>query len=202
MVAFIDILTSQLFALGFIGFIILYITLNSFWSYKQGKKDNLNIPSGFLPLATLGVYIFITGLFGQFTWPLPGNYNILFYDIYPLVGLLFISFAWSLKSGLNLQHVGFFAMMLGMMTIFYGYEGYALGLTTIPIALLGLYTLFGIAGILGYPITVMLDRAKAGVKNKSMLWIILVLAFSAFLILGSLTAIAIAAAAIPEHLAS
>ncbi len=44
------------------------------------------------------------------------------------------------------------------------------------------------------------NRAKAGVKNKSMLWIILVLAFR-FLILGSLTAIAIAAAAIPEHLA-
>ncbi|MGC9132887.1 MAG: DUF981 family protein [Nanopusillaceae archaeon] len=40
----------------------------------------------------LGLFMLITGLYSLFTWTLPGPYNILFYDLYPIAGLLFLTF--------------------------------------------------------------------------------------------------------------
>ena len=90
--------------------------------------------------------------------------------------------------------------MIGLVTIYYGIIGYNIGLTSAPIALLGLYSLFGFAGVLSYPMTIMLDRANSGVKNRSVWWVILVVAFLIVITFGSLVSIFIAASAIPAHL--
>jgi putative membrane protein len=158
--------------------------------------------SGQIPLALLGLYILITGLYGQFTWPLPGSYNILYYDIFPFWGLFLLASAWALHSKLKLQFVGLFSLLVGAMAILYGFAAYNLGLSSVPIAVLGLYGLFGLAGIFGYPMTLMFDRAQEKLKHKWFGWKIIVWIFLIALVLASLLAIYIAASAVPVHLKS
>lgn len=200
--AFVDILTSQLYVLGFLGLLIVYLVGESYLMYKRGNKHSNVLGSGSIPMALLGGYALITGLYGQFTWPLPGSYNILFYDVYTLMGLLMVGFAWAFKNGSRMSPVGFLSLLLGLMVLLYGVFGYLQGLTEEPILLLLLYIGYGFAGILGFPVTVMLDRAKDGIKNRSKLWIALVLLFSLTLFIGSLTSLAIASLAVPAHLLS
>ncbi len=200
--AFIDILAMQLFALGFSGLVLLYMTVATYLSYRRGDHGLEHITSGQIPLAALGFYAVVTGLWGQFVWPLPGSYNILFYDIYPLWGMFLIGAAWGLHSKLKLQYTGFFALLIGCASIIYGFYGYNLGLTSAPLALLALYTLFGIGGILGYPMTLMVDRAEEKIKNRSVVWKIMLAGFILSILLGSLLALFIGINAIPAHLAS
>ncbi len=197
---FVDILTSQLFVLGFMGLSVAYVTLHAIILYKKGKKHATAMKSAAVPLALLGFYAIVTGIFGQFAWPLPGAYNILFYDLYPLVGLLFVGFAWSLNSKLKLQYIGLLSLLVGAMTFYYGISGYSLRLTKTPIALLGLYLLFGIAGVFGYPVTLMLDRAEAGIKNRSVWWWVVIAIFLITLVISSLLAIYVGAVSVPAHL--
>jgi len=194
---FIDLLTSQLFVLGFSGLIMAYLAFCAL--NGKGKDNDAKIRSGSAVLAVLGFYTVVTGLYGQFTWPLPGSYNILFYDMYTLWGLFIVGLAWSLHSRAKLRPLGLFATLLGFMSLCYGITGYDLGLTQSPIALLGLYSLFGISGVLGYPITVLLESDG---KNRQAIWKALGVAFVVALILGSLLAILIGTSAVPAHLAS
>lgn len=200
--AFVDLLTSQLFVLGFIGLVILYLVVETFLNFRSGKKHAHLLESGAIPLGLLGAYALVTGLYGQFTWPLPGSYNILFYDVYTLSGLLMVCGAWAMRRNARLGSIGFLAMLLGGMVLIYGFAGYSQNLTLEPLALLALYVCYGLAGILGFPVTVMLDRAKDGVKNKSKLWVVLVVLFGLLLLVGSITSLAIASAAVPAHLLS
>ena len=199
---YIDILTSQLFALGFMGLTLLYIVIHGIFLYRKGKSAEAAISSGAVPLALLGFYAFISSLYGQFTWPLPGSYNILYYDIFVLVGLLFIGGAWSIYKGMKIQYIGFLGFLLGIMSIIYGTNAYSLRLSQSPLGVLGLFLLFGISGILGWPLTIMVDRAEAKVKNKSYAWILLVILFSIFIFLASVVALYTASVALPMHLKS
>ncbi len=199
---FVDILTSQLFVLGFAGLVISYLVLRGYMSSRRGTRNSNDLKSGVAPIALLGLYMFISGIWGQFAWPLPGSYNILFYDLYTLAGLLVISFAWSLYNDGDLRSTGVFGLLLGLVTIYYGYVGYSLNMTQSPIALLGLYFLFGIAGVLGCPLTLLLNNMRAGIKSKGGVWPALVAVFLIVLVLGSLLSIFIAGSAIPVHLAT
>ncbi len=200
--AFVDILTSQLFIIGFVGLIIVSMTLRAYFLYEHGKRHYRSLKGAAIPLAAMGMYIIITGLYGQFFWPLPGSYNILYYDIFTLSGLLFVSFAWALRSDIDTQPVGFFGLLVGIITIYYGYEAYVLNLSMAPLAVLGLYTLYGLAGILSYPMTVLLDRLDLGLKPKWTGWYAIGITFLLLLTFGSLLAIFIGVSAIPAHLAS
>lgn len=197
---FVDMLTDELIALGISGLVIAYMVFNGYRAVKRGSKPNLK--AGIAPIALLGLYIFISGLWGQFAWPLPGSYNILFYDPFVLAGILLLSFAWSLGKDLDLRGTGAFAFLLGIFTIYYGYAGYSLGMTTSPIALLGLYSLFGFAGVLGCPVSMMLERMRSGTKRISGASSALLALFLLVVVLGSLLAFFIAGAALPAHLAS
>lgn len=199
---FVDILTSQLFVLGFIGLILFYITVESYFSYKSRKPHKDTMMAGSIPLALLGAYAFLTGLYGQLTWPLPGSYNILFYDVYTLIGLLMIGGAWAVRSKVRLQYIGVLSLLLGAMVAFYGVAGYLQKLTSEPIGLLLLYLGFGAAGVLGLPITIMLDRAQEGIKNKWIGWKVVVVFFALALLGGSLVTLYIAGSAVPAHLLS
>ncbi len=199
---FVDLLTSQLFTLGIVGLITAAMTIRSLFLYKSGNRHYRSLKGGAIILAALGSYIFISGIYGQLFWPLPGSYNILFYDLFPLVGLLFIGLLFSLRSDIDTQNVGLLGLLLGALAIYYGYSGYILKLTSAPLAMFGLYLLFGLAGILSYPVTVMLDRSDFKIKQKWVGWSIITLLFLAVLIMGSLLAIVIGLSAIPVHLSS
>ncbi len=197
---FVDLLTSQLFALGFAGLLVAYLFISTYLRLRRGRKVDESIRSAVIPIALLGAYLFVTGLFGQFTWPLPGSYNILFYDLLALTGLLLIAFAWAARRGDETHNVGFLALLLGLLTIYYGYEGYTLGLSQSPIALLSLYSLLGIAGVLAYPSTLVLDAIRNGAKKLDALHVAVVGLFVLAVIAGSLMAIVIAGMALPVHL--
>jgi putative membrane protein len=199
---FIDLLTAQLFVLGFSGLVIIYATVQAGMLYKKGKEIEGHIRSAQVPLALLGFYAVVSGLFGQFTWPLPGSYNILYYDIFTLWGLFLLAGAWVLRSRLKLQYVGFLSLLIGSMSIWYGVNAYCLGLSMAPIAVLGLFCLFGLAGILGYPVTLMFDMEQERVKSKWRGWYVLLGLFILVLLLASALAIFVGASSVPAHLAS
>lgn len=198
---FVDILTSQLFALGFAGLITLYMVVDGYLLFRKGKKAERAIRSGALPLAVIGVYILISGLFGQFAWPLPGAYNILYYDVYPLLGLMLIGVAYSVYKKLKMQYMGFMGLLVGIMGGWYGIMGYLQNLSSSPMAVLGLFGCFGLAGVFSYPMTVMIDRMEEGEKPKHMLWTVFAVLFCVFLTVGTVIALFTAFAAVPAHLA-
>ncbi|AAY79717.1 DUF981 family protein [Sulfolobus acidocaldarius] len=193
MALFIDPLTSQLIVLAssFLvlayGFIKTYFTVHS--SIQEYRES---LRSLYMPLLVMGSFMAITGLYGLLVWPLPGSYNILFYDLYPILGLGLMGIAFSLKNNYKLELFGFLALILGLVTIYYGVQGYFKGLTTEPIALLGLYTLVGLASFFFYPVSIFVDNAS---KGK-----IFLIIDSVFLILSALLAGYIALEAVPAHL--
>ncbi|MCL4411244.1 DUF981 family protein, partial [Candidatus Marsarchaeota archaeon] len=144
---FVDLLTSQLFTTGITGLLLLYGTAKAYFIFrKAGKKLSPSVPdiisemsNSAIPLGFLGLYGLITALYGQFTWPLPGSYNILYYDIFALFNVLILSLAYALlkKNTFELEYIGLFALIFGFIAILYGATAYSLSLSTEPLAVLG-----------------------------------------------------------------
>jgi len=193
MVLFIDPLTSQLVAMG-AGFITLaYGLLRTFTIKSELSKYKQAIRSQYLPLLAIGIYISITGFYGLMFWPLPGSYNILFYDLYPLLGLGLIMIALAIKNDYKLEHLGFLGILLGAVTIYYGVSGYLAHMTLEPELLLALYALTGLAAIIFYPVSMFIDNGNPKLK-------IFLLIDAIILILAGAVAGYIGLAAVPQHL--
>ncbi len=202
MAEFVDILTAQLFVLGFSGLLLFYAATQA-WLLLRKKKDPLpTIKSVKVPLAVLGVYVIITGLFGQFAWPLPGSYNILFYDMFAIWGFVLVGVAMAFHLKAKVQYMGFLGLMLGAITIIYGYMGYVLHMTQSPLMLFGMYGLFGLSGILSYPASIVFDRAEQTHGHKISAWTVLVALFAFSLLAASVLALVTGIAAVPAHLLS
>jgi putative membrane protein len=88
------------------------------------------------------------------------------------------------------------------MIITYGIVGYNIGLTTAPIALLGLYFLYGLAAIFAYPVSLIADRLPGLKKNVWTGWHIILILFWILLLLASLLSAYTGIAAIGQHLIS
>lgn len=187
--AFIDNLAFGLFAVSFAGFLLLYMILRIYRAYKNKQKNYSDqISSAAVPLLFLGVYLFVIGLYGQMTWPLPGSYNILFYDPTIAFGLILISFWYIDRMGLRFEYVGFLSMLVGIMLIMYGYIGYTLGLTKAPLALFGMYFLYGATGILAFPVSLLAEKLS-GFKGKTWIgWTVVVVLFCLAIFAASLLA--------------
>ncbi|TRM86276.1 hypothetical protein DJ526_10015 [Sulfolobus sp. A20-N-G8] len=143
------------------------------------------------------MYVFIHLYFcfyGLIAWPLVSSYNILFYDLYPILGIGIIGIAVSIKYSYKLEILGFMALLYGLITIYYGIVGFQHNMTLEPIALLALYGLTGLSSIFFYPVSLFLDHGKYGK-------IFLVLD-AVLLILAGLLAGYIGLEAVPEHLVS
>ena len=199
--AFIDNLAFSLFAISMAGFLLLYVISSMYFVYKKKRKDFTDyLDSLSIPMAILGLFILITGLWGQFTWPLPGSYNILFYDPLVAFGIILLSFSAAIRFKARLEYVGVLSLMSGLMVIVYGIEGYGIGLTSAPIALFGMYFFYGAAGILGYPVSLIVDRLPGLQKNVWIGWEVLLILFWLALLGASILAAVVAGAAIPAHL--
>ncbi len=198
---FIDNVACALFVIGFSGLLLLYSTVSVYRAARRGKKNPREcLKAACVPLAVLGTFMLVTGLWGQFSWPLPGSYNILFYDPLVLFGVLLVSFCLTVRADLKLEYVGFLGLMLGAMAILYGVAGYNAGLTEAPLALLGMYALYGSAGILSYPVALAVDRFPALQRSR---WAALAVALFWLALLGaSLLAVYIGYVAVPSHLLS
>jgi len=200
---FVDNLAYELFAISFAGFLLLY-TISSMYLVYRRKDRNFSeyLMGASVPLGLLGAYMLIQGLWGQFTWPLPGSYNILFFDPLVSFGLLLIGFALSVRYKVRLEYVGFFGLMVGVMVIAYGIEGYNIGLTKEPIALLALYFLYGLVGIFSFPVSLIADRIPNVKYNAWIGWHIALATFWILLLVASCLSAVIGIAAIPAHLIS
>jgi putative membrane protein len=198
---FIDNLAIELFSVAFAGFLVLYMTVKMYLAYRRGEKNLENhLRSGIIPMAILGVFILIMGIYGEIAWPLPGSYNILFYDPYIILGVLILGTTVSIMLKEKMQNIGFLGLMGGLVIIYYGIQGYMAGLTEIPLALLGLFGFAGLAGILFYPVTLLVDRTPIHKNRISAPWFTLLVLFCVFIALTAGLAAFIGALALPAHL--
>ncbi|WP_338599196.1 DUF981 family protein [Sulfolobus tengchongensis] len=192
MALFIDTLTSQLVAMAVAFLVMAYALIRTYRVHSTVTDFRNAIKSAYVPLLTLGTFMAITGLYGLLLWPLPGSYNILFYDLYPILGIGLIGIAVSIKNDYKLEIMGFMALLYGLVTIYYGAVGYLNNMTLEPIALLILYTLTGLSSIFFYPVAIFLDNARAGK--------VFLILDAILLILSALVAGYIALEAVPSHL--
>ena len=200
---FIDNLAYSLFAISVAGFLLLYTFASMYLAYRKRSKDySTYLKGGSIPLAIVGAYLVVMGLWGQFVWPLPGSYNILFYDPFVSFGLIMLAFAAAARTGGKMEYAGFMALLFGVMVIIYGIQGYGIGLTQEPIALLAMYFFYGVAAIFAFPVSLIADRMPGLKPGFWKGWYVMLGIFFVSLLIASLLAGYIGALAIPAHLLS
>jgi putative membrane protein len=199
--AFIDNLAYGLFSISFASFLLLYTVISMYLVYRRGNRkysDYLNSAS--VPLLLIGLYMIVQALWGQFTWPLPGSYNVLFYDPLLSFGLLLVGFFFAVRYKVRLEYVGFFGLLVGIMVIIYGIQGYNIGLTSQPLAMLGMYILYGLSGLVAYPVALIADRLPGHSKNVWIGWYLFLALFCILLLLAGLLSAGVGYAAVSQHL--
>ena len=201
--AFVDDLALELYSISLVGFLALYITIRMYLANRRGEKSlDGYLKAGAVPMLILGAFILIMGLFGEFSWPLPGSYNILFYDPYVMLGIILVAGSASVLLKQKLQSVGFLSLLAGLVVAWYGVHGYLIGLTSSPIGLLGLFLAFGSAAVFAYPMTLMIDNVALLNGKQSKVWMACLILFCISVFAASAVAALIATLAIPVHLAS
>jgi putative membrane protein len=201
---FIDDLAISLFTILMAGVLLLYMTGGVFLDYKRKGVKNVydHITPGVIPFMVLGSFILVMALYGEFTWPLPGSYNILYYDTYALLGLAMLAFSISALKRMKLNYVGMFSMLSGFIAIYYGLQAYSIKLSTEPLALLGLLASFGMVGVFAYPVTLLLDTLPGEKSKHQRFWYLMLACFWIFLVIGIALAALLAAVALHGHLIS
>jgi putative membrane protein len=204
--AFTDNLAYALFSLSFAGFLILYLVVSEYITYVKKNKNyadyTARLEAAKAPLLLVGAYMVIMGLWGQMTWPLPGSYNILFYDPLLSFGMIVLALGLSIHFRVRFEYVGFFGLLIGIMTIIYGVQGYSIGLTEEPLALLALYGFFGVSGIFSYPVALLMQKLPGLQRNPWVGWTLCLVIFVVAMLGASLLAAYVAVSAIPSHLIS
>jgi len=157
---FIDTLALQEATLLFASVLIAYVGVLVMIGIRRNDAAGVRstLKSAAVPVGSIGAIAFLIGLNGEYTWPLPGSYNILFTDVYLLFGATLLVLAISMAASLKLQHAGLFAFVAGGVTIFYGWSGYQLGMTKDPLETFLMYGAFGLTAVLAFPVTVMVDH--------------------------------------------
>lgn len=196
----IDNLGIEILSLSTVAMLVLYVTAEMYLRYRRGLKNvyETEVP-GTMPLFILGLYITLSGFWGQLTWPLPGSYNILFYDPYTVLGIIILSGAISVFRKTRVQYVGFLSLLAGFMTIFYGYEAYILHMTNSPFNTMLMYVFFGITAIFAYPVSLLVDHVDhESMDNK--IWMVFLVIFWIMLLVSALMAGYVGFTAIGSHL--
>jgi putative membrane protein len=201
--AFIDDLAMELFTLALVGIVSVYMTASVYLEYRKNGAKNIEeiLKPGVFPLGVLGVVILIMGFYGEMTWPLPGSYNILFYDPYMFIGMILVMMAIAIGYRQKLQYVGILAFFAGIIAIYYGANAYIDKMTSSPIAMLGLYIAFGLTGVFTFPTTLIYDMLP-GRDKVSKGWTVILVLFWLGLIISAVLAAITAIEAVPQHLLS
>ncbi len=202
---FTDNLAFGLFSISFASLMLFYVATSMYFIYRHKrdpKEYTEHMRSAAAPMMVIGSYLVLLGFLGQATWPLPGSYNILFFDPMVAFGMVILAFALSIRSNVKLEYAGFFGLLVGLMALIYGAEGYSIGLTLAPSALLALYFFYGMTGVFSYPAALIFDRLPGHKKTHWIGWDVLLALFWLSLLAAGLTSAYIGISAIPGHLIS
>jgi len=215
--AFVDPLALQLFTLAFVAGLLFYSGVVGYVTYmRHGHRRTFeHLRAQTVPLAGIGAIVFAIGIWGEVTWPLPGSYNILFYDPYSMLGVILVGFAVSVNFRLRTQYIGLLAAMTGALSMYYGISAYSLGMTAEPLYMLFLYLALGGTAVLTFPVTIYIDQMVVGPELegapdavKKALTLPWKLAYGGFLLFllfavgSAILALLIGGGALSSHLAS
>ncbi len=203
---FIDDLALELITLVMVSGLVVYLTGLTYLEYRKSGPENVEstLRLGMFPLGFLGAVIVVLGLWQEMVWPFPATsslYNIAFGDVYLVFGIILLAVALTIAFKQKLQIVGFFALLGGIMAIYYGSIIYSEGLTKSPLGTLAMYTSFGIAGIFTYPATYAYDSMAEG-KRPGMGYGVMLIIFWLFFIFAAAFAAIIGVPAVLEHIQS
>ena len=164
--AFVDDLTLVLDLLVLIAAAVFY---TAFFVWLHSRRKDLDralthLREGGFLLGVLGGLVGIIALWGELTWPLPGSYNLFFFDPLLMLSLLLLSFWAATWFRLPTHFVGMLGVVVGSGVIYYGARAYILGLTKDPLETFLMYLAFGGVAILSYPATLYVDWFVTGPK--------------------------------------
>ena len=163
MAAFVDILAFEQATLLIAAVVLVYVGIIGLLAIRRNDPSGLKsvLRGGAVPLASVGAIATALGVWGEMAWPYPTGltvYNIFFTDVYLLFGITLVVVAISMALSLKLQFADLFAAVAGAVTIGYGWNGYQLGLTKDPLETFLLYGSFGLAALVAFPATVLVDH--------------------------------------------
>ena len=129
---------------------------------KDAVRANAHLREGALLLGLLGLFLGVVAVWGELTWPLPGQYNLFFFDVVLMLSILLVAFALAVWYRFPTHMVGMLSVIVGLGVLFYGVRAYQLGLTEQPFDTLLLYLAFGGTAIMAYPVTLFVDWFVVG----------------------------------------
>jgi len=169
-------------------------------SMRKGRPMDFELSSFLNAVLAPGLVLLIVALKDEFTWPLPGSYNILFYDPLVFLGVSVLAWWLTLRSGQRFLYAGILTAILGLLTIYYGSVGYALGMTQEPAAMFALYALYGLTGFLSLPLGIAIDGYRMpGQRAKWVAWVALI--FGVLAILSLIVNLVLIAPTVWAHMA-
>lgn len=205
-----DLLVLVAAAVFYTGFFVVW-----HWWKKDADRAQSHLHEGALALGILGALLALIALWGEFFWPLPGAYNIYFFDPLFLLAFLLVAFGVAVWRSLPTHFVGMLSFVSGAGAIYYGVRAYQLGLTKSPFETLLLFLGFGVVGILAYPATLFVDWAVTGPRTSAAsplatnpvathprAWLVIVGAFLVVVVLAGIAAIAYGFTTVWSHLGS
>ena len=152
--------------------ILAYGGVLCWWAIRTNNPKSLrNVLKGMaVPLGAVGLVTTILALWGEMVWPFTTGmqgYNIFFFDVLILFGIVLLSYSASAYFGARMQYVGLLALVAGGVTMFYGWTGYTAhpAFTKDPFDTLLLYLGFGAAGVFAFPATVIMDYYLGAVDS-------------------------------------
>ncbi len=217
---FIDDLTTILNLMVLVCAAVFYTGFFVLW--HQRKRDyeraERHLREGGFVLGLLGGLLGFLSVWGEFTWPLPGAYNLYFFDPLILLSLLLIAFGITVWFRLPTHFVGMLGVVCGAGVIYYGLRAdyvFGLQLTKSPFETLLLYVAFGSMAILAYPATLFVDWFVTGPQTPGTaplpsdpqpayprMWLGLTLFFLAVVVLAGIAAVAYGFTSAWAHLES
>lgn len=202
--AFIDDLTLVLDLLVLISAALFY---TGFFVWMNGRRKDLDrarstLKEGATVMGLLGGILLIVASWGEFTWPLPGSYNLFFFDPLLMLGFLLVAFWGAIWFRQPTHFVGMLSVVAGSGIIYYGARAYIIGLTQQPFETFLLYLAFGAVAILAYPVTLFVDWFIVGPAHPEVqplpspstpeyprLWTLLLGLFIAMVVLAGIAAL-------------
>ena len=122
---------------------------------------------------SIGIYALATGLWASMTWPLPGPYNIVFSDAWPIFGLVTLMLGLAMYIGADLRYLAVPIALFSIPVIVYGVDILVHGLTNAPLFASAMYILLGVAMLISPG--AMLPRGNAGRYVGVLVMILLIL---------------------------
>jgi putative membrane protein len=215
--AFIDDLTLILDLLILVTVAIFYTSFSVWVQYrrKDSERSLGHLQEGAALLAVLGAGIGLVAIWGETTWPLPGAYDLFFFDPLYMFSLILIAFGIAVWRGLPTHLVGILAAVMGSGIVYYGARAYELSLTKDPLETFLMYLAFGGMGIMAYPATLFIDWFVVGPTNARAsplpsgptpdypwLWRVLVGLFLVVVVVAGIAAVAYGFSSAWSHLQS